>query len=201
MEDRAAPPGSEGMAVFLRDRRLWLIAAGFGLMTGASVGYITHVVEWAGESGLERHAAVRLIVVNALFASLGKLLFGALCDRFDPRSATLIAVGIELVGWSLMLTANSTWSFTMGGALYGLGLGCIIPCQAGYIGSIWGRGRFGQAAGLVGLLSIFGPFLVPISLGLGFDHFGSYELPMLAMGGLIALSTLAFGLVRPSPSG
>ncbi|HKK52315.1 MAG TPA: MFS transporter [Myxococcota bacterium] len=198
--DPTSAPSPADEPVFLRDPRFWLVAAGFGLMTGISIGYVTHAVEWAGESGLARDAAVRVLVVNALFGSLGKLLFGGLVDRLGPRHASLLAVALQLAGWILMLVAGSTLLFTSGAAIFSLGVGCIIPCQAGFVGAIWGRAHFGRAAGMLGLVSIVGPFLVPVSIGFTFDRLGGYSEAMLAMGLVVAGPALAFGLVRPAPA-
>jgi MFS family permease len=197
----AAAPGSAAASTandvgFVRDPRFWLLAIGFGVMTGVSIGYVTHLVEWAEESGLERAAAVRVLVVNASFALCGKLVFGWLTDRLGPRGASLVAVALQLVGWGIMLFASSAWPFATGAAIFSLGLGCIIPCQAGFVAAIWGSERFGQAAGLISLVALFGPFLVPISLGAAYDRLGDYEWAMLAMWIVVALPGLALGQVR-----
>jgi MFS family permease len=189
-----APAASD--IALVRDPRFWLLALGFGVMIGVSIGYVTHLVEWAEESGLARVAAVRVLVVNASFALCGKLVFGWLTDRMGPRRASLVAVALQLAGWAIMLSASSTWPFATGAAIFSLGLGCIIPCQAGFIAAIWGSERFGQAAGLIGLVALFGPFLVPVSLGAAYDRLGDYEWAMRAMWVVVALPGLALGQVR-----
>jgi MFS family permease len=193
-----AQTAQHGMGTLLRDHRFWQLAFGFGLMTGISVGYVTHVVEWAGESGLERDVAVGVLVVNALFTTSGKLVFGWLTDRFGARTASLVGVACQLIGWAGMLFSSSSWIFMFGAALFSLGLGCMIPCQAAFVASIWGRAQFGRAAGLLGLVAIFGPFLVPVSLGIAFDRLGSYEWAMQVMWLAIALPAISLGLIGPA---
>ena len=62
-------------------------------------------------------------------------------------------------------------------------------------GNIWAR--FGQAMGLLHLVSMAGAFVLPPFVGLGFERSGSYALPMGVMLGLLVTAFVCFALVDP----
>jgi MFS family permease len=188
--------GDEGVGRFFRDRNFWLLAASFGLMMGVGISFITHSVPLAIERGISREQAVLVLTVNAIFAAAGKLLFGTLSDRLGPRGSTWIAVGVQAVGWSGLILAASAPLFIAGAAIFALGLGCMIPCQASFVASLYGRKRFGQASGLMGMFAVIGGFVMPPLIGAGYDATGSYGGPIsLALAAVVA-PALLLGLIR-----
>ena len=190
------PDAGGGVAGFFRDSNFWLVALGFGLTSGAGIAFLTHAVPYALENGLAREEAVAVLTVNALCAAIGKLLFGNLTDRLGARHAVWIAIALEVAGWLGILSASGSLQYIASAALFSLGLGSMIPCQAGFVARLYGRARFGQASGLVGMVSMLGVFLIAPAVGIGYDAFGSYARPMSAILGAVALPALLLGIVR-----
>jgi MFS family permease len=184
---------------FISDHHFWLISLAFTCMIAATIGLTTHLVAWAQELGISREHAVLMLSANAIAAACGKLVFGNLCDRIGPRNTVFLAVCFELLGWITLLNSSSALFFGAGGTLFFLGAGAMVPCQASYIGSVWKRSNFGQAMGFMGLIIIVGIFLAPTLIGIGFESFGSYRIPMLALtGAIMAPVVFLGGLGQPS---
>ena len=183
--------------VFLGDPRFWLLAGGIALAGGTIISFATHVIHWAGERGLSPEAAVGMLTLNSLVGVLGKLLFGELTDRFGPRVAFLIGVGLVACGWSGMTTLSAASAFAVSVAVFALGAGCMVPCQAGFVAALYGRANFGRASGLLHLVSMGGSLALPPLIGLAWERYGSYAIPMTAMLAVIACAALCFALVSP----
>jgi MFS family permease len=165
----------------LRDPRFWSLALCISLLTGSSVAFVTHVVPWAGERGIAREAAVVVLTISALCTSAGKLVFGVGVDRLGARAALSAAVACEVLGWLAMIGSPNAPVFFAGAALFALGVGCQIPCQAGFVAALYGRAQFGRVSGVLGLVAMAGMPLLPSALGLAYDALGGYDLAMKAM--------------------
>jgi MFS family permease len=199
----AEPPRSEtvaasddSMGVFARDPRFWLVGSAFSLMNGAGITFLTHTVPLAIERGIEREQAVLVLTVNAFCAALGKMAFGLLTDRVGVRNASRIAAVVQASGWIGVTFVGSAPAFMASAALFSFGLGCMIPCQAGFIAALYGRERFGRAAGVMGLLSITGALVLPPLVGAAYDALGGYDVPMRVAALTTVLPIALFSLVR-----
>ena len=150
-------------------------------MSGLGVALVTHALPFAAEMGIPREQAIVMLSLNAICTAVGKPIFGALCDRFGPRQAAWVGSAAQALGWLGLVSASGALAFLSSAGLLCLGLGSMVPCQAGFVAQMWGRAHFGRVSGLVAMTGMLGPLLFAGGIGLAYEAWGSYALPMRSM--------------------
>lgn len=160
----------------LRDSNFWVISMAVALNFCALGAILTHIIPHATDIGIPPDAAALVLSCMAGMGVVGKVTFGWLADRGDKRVTFWLASGLQALGVSLVLTAGSYSALLVAGAIFGLGMGGLIPLWGALIGAAFGRFAFGRVMGLMS------PFMLPIQMvgvplaGYIFDRSGSYEL-------------------------
>jgi predicted MFS family arabinose efflux permease len=180
----------------LRDPNLWLIALAFAFVFASPVVMHLHLVPWAEDQGLSRQRAAYFFTAMAPFSLLGKIAFGAVADRIDPRRATWIAVSFLIATWCLLLTEPGYPAFLAIGAIYGLGVGAVAPIHGVVVGACFGRGGFGRVMGIGGLaglpiIALSGPLA-----GFLYDATQDYELAFSSMAASLVAAALLVAFLR-----
>jgi len=181
----AAPEGGvsrAGMTVhayatseLLRDRNFLVLALGTALIFTSPIVATLHLVPFAEGLGFSRQDAAFVFTPVAACSLLGKLAFGAVSDRVDPRHALRLAVLVLVAGWLVLLADPDYPRLLLAGALLGLGIGAVVPLHGVLIGLCFRAEAFGQVMGLGGLLTL--PIIAganPIA-GWLYDATGSYR--------------------------
>ncbi len=174
----AAPPVPESAwrtAQILRARNFWVIALGFGLSFATMSAILVHLVPHADDLGFPPYAAARLLSCAAGAGLLGKLLFGRLADRVDPRVAIVGSFGTQLVGLLLLMQGAAYPALVVGALVFGLGMGGTIPLQGAVTGAAFGRLSFGKVVGLLRPMQLpLHALGIPLA-GWIYDATGSYD--------------------------
>lgn len=166
------PPG-EGSPI-LKDGNFWVLVAVVGLLFCCQSATLTHMVPRVTDAGISLQAASLVMSLTAGFGILGKLSFGWLADYWRARSAVWLTIGCQIAGQLLMFQTERLWAFAMGAALFGYGMGGVVPLQGALVARLFGRRRFGQALGSMR------PAMFPLQIagvplaGWIFDTTGSY---------------------------
>lgn len=148
-----------------------LTAAVYGMsMTAAIQNQVSILTEQNFTAG----EAVAAVGVVGLFSAVGKLLFGYLCDRMDPKYAA--AISYALVAFSLiaMIQASSMAHVWVYAALMGLGMGGWAPNLAMLAANYFGRKHFGTVLGAFHMFFLGGEAFGPVVAGFVYDQTGSY---------------------------
>jgi MFS family permease len=168
----------------------WSMLCIFSL-AGASVhGAILHMAAIFSDRGasLERAALATSLVGAALIA--GRLGSGYLLDRlFAPRVAILF-YGATTLGIGILCAGNAGNLALVGAFLVGLGMGAEVEVMAYMISRYFGLLAFGSAYGYA-----FGAFMISgaagvLLMGVGYDRFHSYTLPLAAFCSAMLLALL-----------
>jgi MFS family permease len=180
----------------LRDRNFLVLAFGTALIFTSPIVATLHLVPFAEGLGFSRQDAAFVFTPVAAFSLLGKLAFGAVSDRIDPRHALRLAVLILAAGWLLMMTGPTYPQLLLAGALLGLGIGAVMPLHGVLIGLCFRAEAFGQVMGLGGLLSL--PIVAganPVA-GWLYDATGSYQVGFGLEVGCLLGAGLCFSALR-----
>jgi MFS family permease len=194
--DLPLQPDRWSMWSALRDRNLWVIAVAIALNSCTNGAMLTHIIPHATDIGFEPLAAAWVLSCIAGMGVVGKLLFGWIVDRIDKRLALWLATGLQGLGVTLIMNAEQYHLLLLSGAVYGLGMGGMVPLSGALIGAAFGRERFGRAIGAMN------PLMLPIRVlgipyaGWVFDRTGSYEVAFLTFMGLCALSIIVLAFLR-----
>jgi MFS family permease len=184
----------------LRDRRFLLLGFALALIYTSPLVSTLHLVPFAEGMGFARQDAAFVLTPVAICSLLGKLAFGAVSDRIDPRQALRFAVVLLVAGWLLLLASPTYRQVLVAGVLLGLGIGAVAPLQGVLVGRYFRREAFGQVVGLGALLTL--PILAGASPVAGwlYDATGSYRAGFaLEVGCLVAAGLLITALGAAAP--
>jgi hypothetical protein len=103
---------------------------------------------------------------------------------------------LQLLGVEVLLHAHGYTALLCGGAVFGFGMGGVVPLQGALVGAAFGRHAFGRVSGL--LIPTMMPLHVLGSPFAGFvhDQTGSYALAFRVFSAAFALSMVLLGALR-----
>lgn len=180
----------------LRDRNFLVLALGMALLFTSPIVATLHLVPFAEDLGFSRQDAAFVFTPLAACSLLGKLAFGAVADRVDPRSALRLALLLLAAGWLVLLAGPDYPRLLLAGALLGLGIGAVLPLHGVLIGLCFRSEAFGQVMGLGGLLTL--PIIAganPLA-GWLYDATGSYRAGFGVQLGCLLAAALLFSALR-----
>jgi MFS family permease len=178
----------------------WAILVATSLCFSAMSAMVTHLVPHVTDLGFSPGRAAFLLSAAAAAGVVGKMLFGWIADTLDARLAFWLAILCQMCGMATIQIVDTYLGLAATAAVFGLGMGGIVPLSASLVGQIFGRYSFGRALGLMS------PFMLPIQClgapfaGFIYDCTGNYFLAFKVYIGLLALAAgalLLLGLSAP----
>lgn len=180
----------------LRDGRFWMIAIPIALNFFSLSAVLTHTVPYVTDLGISPAGAALVLSASAGAGSIGKPLFGMLTDRMDKRVTLALCAGLQLVGVLMMIYVEHYPLLVVANAIFGLGMGGVVPLHSALVGAAFGRKAFGRVMGLMS------PAMLPIQMlgvpfaGHVFDRTGSYRFAFQVFVGAFALSLVMLSRLR-----
>ncbi|MEX0942020.1 MAG: MFS transporter [Pseudomonadales bacterium] len=183
---------------FIGAPNFWILVAIIGLLFCIQSATLIHMVPRLTDTGIDLVSASFIASATAGFAVLGKLIYGALVDRWDVRHAIWMGIGFQVVGQLLMLFLPGYFGFLVGACFFGFGMGGIVPMQSAIVGVVFGRASFGRVLGAMrppmAAIQMIG---VPFA-GWMYDTTGNYQPAFITFLGLYLLAALVvLGLKVP----
>ncbi len=172
--DQSLSQGTAGQSV-LRERNYWVLVVVVGLLFSSSGGTLTHMVPRLTDAGVSLAGASLVMSFSAVFGIMGKLSFGWFGDWWRGRTAIWFAIVCQIIGQVVMALTVDVVFFALGAAIFGYGMGGVVPLQGTLVGKLFGRDRFGKAMGAMR------PAMLPLQVlgvpaaGFIFDTTGSYD--------------------------
>lgn len=191
-------PGAAGSAggmvpVALRtlaaDPRFRLLALIFFLAATAVLGTIVHFVAMLGDAGIPPARAGALAGSIGLAVIVGRVVAGALLDRF---AATRVTAGLFLASaGGMALLAIGGPALALPGALaIGLAVGAEVDLIAYLVSRLFPAAAYGSAYGGIYAMFLVGAAIGPVLTGFLVDATGGYAAPLLVSAGLLAIAAL-----------
>ena len=181
----------------MHERNFWVLVAAVGLLFCCQSATLTHMVPRLTDTGVSLQQASLMISICAGLGVAGKLSFGWVGDFWSARKALWLAIGAQFIGQLIMLLGLAYLPvFAVGAALFGYGMGGVVPLQGALIGRVFGSDRFGRALGLMR------PAMFPIQMvgvplaGWIYDVTGSYRPAFLFFLVLYGLAAIVIALFR-----
>ena len=181
----------------LRTASFWMLFAVFMLQTFGLSGLTVHFVACVDDAGMSSQTAANFWGLAIGVSVLGRLFFGFLADRKNPKILLGIAnicLGISVAGlliFFLNMRANSSGSLLAFSLIYGFSLGGSAVLFPVITARCFGLLNFSKVIGLLMSGFAFGVISGPLMAGHLFDTTGNYRLAML----LFAIAFAASGLV------
>jgi len=160
---------------FMSNPNFWFLVAIIGLLFCIQSATLIHMVPQLTDRGINLVSASFIASCTAFFGILGKLIYGALVDRWDVRRALWMGIGFQVAGQLFMLLTDGYVGFLIGASLFGFGMGGIVPMQGAVVGAAFGRESFGRVLGAMRpAMSVIHLIGVPFA-GWMYDVTGSYD--------------------------
>lgn len=86
-------------AALARDRRLWLLAVGFGLIMSSPVVLMGLLVEYGRDLGFGEQETVAFLAAMVPFSLLGKIVIGGLADVAPLKPSLALIVVVNMLVW------------------------------------------------------------------------------------------------------
>ncbi|MEM7134869.1 MAG: MFS transporter [Chloroflexota bacterium] len=177
----------------------WLLVLGFGLNVAALTSVLVHAIPFATAAGFTRTIAAVALTVNGLGNLASKAVWGYCLQHIQPQRLVVSAYSISAFGVGLMLLAawqGAAWLLFPGFFCYGFGFGGTIPLSEFMWAKYFGRTHIGAIRGVGQLITIIGPTVVPVVVGLWFDMAGTYQPAFLMLIGLYLTGAIFVGVSR-----
>ena len=188
-----------GMRDVIRERNFWVIVAAFSLLFCSMSATLTHMIPRLVDLGISLADAAKVMSVCAGIGVFGKLGFGWIADRQPVRRVVVLVIILQFLGQFMMFANDGLLLFTVGAAIFGLGVGGVIPMQGAIVGTTFGRERFGAVLGLMR------PAMFPIQIigvpfaGWVYDVYSSYDPAFMVFLCLYVGSAVAISFYRAAP--
>jgi MFS family permease len=177
----------------------WLIAAGFLFGGFSQAGMMQHQAPYLGDAQVDPSLVSGALGAVGLFSMIGKIFFGWLSQRINPKYSWAIAVTLQAAAAVTLLNVSAgghpelIWLFAV---LLGLGVGGWLPAMSLLISSGFGLASYGAIFGVISLVFGVGQALGPLTAGYLYDGTGSYRLAIFIFLGCYAATALAMLLIR-----
>ena len=134
----------------LKDRDMWLIAAGWGALWMVTVGIVVQLVPRLTSIGYPLPKAIAFLSIAALCAIPGGLIWGWLDQKLGTKKASLIYGLMYILTLILLITQTGNQVMTFITIVFvGIGLGGIKNLITSMVGTVYGRYDFSAAFRLV----------------------------------------------------
>jgi predicted MFS family arabinose efflux permease len=197
IESRSDLPGLS-MREAMRDTALWRVAISTLIMMILTIALVAHQFQILVEAGVTRSHAAWLSSLSGVAGIIGKLVTGALLDRYKPNWVGGVTIASTALAFGLLLESVRTpFLIVIAMIMNGYASGTKLQI-AGYLTTRYGGLRnFGKIFGMMASLIALGSGLGPYLAGLAHDKYGDYS-PMLVAGivGSIFCGLLIFSLPR-----
>lgn len=162
------------LADLVRVGAFWKLGFAYGLILVGTVGTMSQLKPRFSDIGFSDMAAMMIMAATAFIGACGKYIWGALCDRFEPRRVAAVLMTMNALGLSLALVKGSMAFLFIFILVYGFAMGGIMSTYPVIIAHLFGRESF---AGVTRYISMFLclQMLGFMIAGQSYDRLGSYD--------------------------
>ncbi len=167
------------LSMAFRTPRFWLLLATFFFAGTVVAGVLQHEVNILKDMGIPLAAASFALGLTGGIGGVGKVFFGLVGDKFTPRYASLLCIGLQIVGLIILMLTHTTamvWVFVF---VYGFAMGGWLTLEPLVTGELFGMSSFATIFGWVLAAAAVGSGLGPIIMGAVYDASGTYYVGMV----------------------
>ncbi len=184
----------------LRTRALWLILLAQVIGGAPVASVVLHEFSFVTDEGFHKAVAGAVLATHAVSASLARLLWGFLVERYHVRyclaaSSTGSAIGL------IFLLSGLDWGFTpllfIFGAVYGINVGGQAVLTSVVTANYFGRDFVGTIRGALMPITTSSVALGPVAVGLVHDVMDTYFPAYIFMLGMFLVSAAIILFAKP----
>ena len=152
----------------------WKVGLSLGLVLTGVNAVMSQLKPRFSDLGFDDTTAMGMMALTACFGTVGKYVWGVLCDRFDPRNILAVLVSMMALGLALALIHDSLVSLGLFIVIFGFSMGGVMSLFPIIVADLYGRESFPAVIRYVSLVLIIeiSGFLIA---GQSFDRTGSYD--------------------------
>ena len=184
-----------------RNKNFWLIAIACGLLFGSDQALLTSLIPYGQEQGFSRQKAAFVMSVVTFSAIAGKLVIGALAEKYDKRALFAVVCLSNIAFLITVLASPSYLVLLLVGGIVGIAIGGIYPVWTSITADVFGRDQFAPAIGAMNLITVS---FILVSLFLtGYTHklTGDYALAFKIFLPQVILAAIIMFFVRTKNDG
>ncbi len=161
-----------------RTPAFWFISLSFLFGCFSSMGLTQTPVPFLEDIGYPTQLAAAALGVMGVGSAIGKVIFGWLCDKIQPKHAWAIGqammagAAVILINVSATSPAVLVWAFAL---LLGLGVGAWLPTLSMLTSTNFGLLFYGAVFGALNMAQSTGTATGPLFGGLVYDATGTYR--------------------------
>ncbi|MFC1976847.1 MFS transporter, partial [Chloroflexota bacterium] len=176
---KTLPLTSKGatLKMALATSTFWLIAVSFLLGSFGETGVTQNQVPYLEDIGFPIAIAASTLAVVGIWSSIGKFIFGWLCDRIPAKYARAIGLGSLAAATGILINVRHTshpallWVYA---SIKGFGAGSWLPTMSMLVSTTFGLTSYGAIVGMIALAQSFGNGTGPLFAAYLHDIMGSY---------------------------
>lgn len=168
----------------------WMAAA-FFLNALGQIALHVHLVPYLIERGYGAEFAATVAGLIGIMALPGRLILTPLGDRLPRAYLTAFIFLLQALALVVLLTMQSTAGVVVYVILFGAGFGAVTPMRAALVAEFYGPAHYGSISGVLAFCITVARALGPVSVGIAFDYFGSYDVPFWVLTGVSIGSAIA----------
>jgi len=183
----------------MHTRTFWLIVISFFPACFASMGLIQAPVPFLQDIGYPLQTAAAALAAISIGSGIGKVFFGWLCDKIQPKYAWAIGQTLMAISVLILLTIKGDspvaiiWAYSL---LLGFGVGSWLPTLSMLTSTNFGLLFYGAIFGILNLVQSLGTATGPFFAGAMYDATGTYYWAFVTFGVLFAISIPAILLAK-----
>ena len=194
---RAAAQAGVTLKQALRNRNFWLVTVGLVAATFTYQGVLTQLRQHFEESGFTPAMATTAVSTIAGMGIFSKLAFGRASEKITARIATILSIGLQMVGVLIIAQVDATHLLWLGIFVFGLGFGGLGALALLVVQEMFGMKEFGGIMGIMQVGMIASGTGAPMMAGAIHDSSGSFDSAFLIVAAIFVVGIAALALARP----
>ena len=194
---RAAAQAGVSLKQALRNRNFWLVTVGLVAATFTYQGVLTQLRQHFEESGFTPAMATTAVSTIAGMGIFSKLAFGRASEKITARIATILSIGLQMVGVLIIAQVDASHLLWIGIFVFGLGFGGLGALALLVVQEMFGMKEFGGIMGIMQVGMIASGTGAPMMAGAIHDSSGSFDTAFLIVAAIFVVGIAALALARP----
>ena len=194
---RAAAQAGVTLKQALRNRNFWLVTVGLVAATFTYQGVLTQLRQHFEESGFTPAMATTAVSTIAGMGIFSKLAFGRASEKITARIATILSIGLQMVGVLIIAQVDASHLLWLGIFVFGLGFGGLGALALLVVQEMFGMKEFGGIMGIMQVGMIASGTGAPMMAGAIHDSSGSFDSAFLIVAAIFVVGIAALSLARP----
>jgi len=194
---RAAAQAGVTLKQALINRNFWLVTVGLVAATFTYQGVLTQLRQHFEESGFTPAMATTAVSTIAGMGIFSKLAFGRASEKITARIATILSIGLQMVGVLIIAQVDASHLLWLGIFVFGLGFGGLGALALLVVQEMFGMKEFGGIMGIMQVGMIASGTGAPMMAGAIHDSSGSFDSAFLIVAAIFVVGIAALALARP----